>query len=170
MVNLQPQPNKLMFDEETLNLATNFYNSNRNKKIVPLQDLENDFSESSFLKLLVKAKYYSLGEDGTVPEQARFQLGFFKMVRNIKAEKKSEIVSFFVDQFEKVDKKNITKIVNHSRDIGLISIRFYHDQESNIRQKNPDDYYSIVAACLFEFTNEGAFIHYISTTKMKNLK
>ena len=72
MVNLQPQPNKLMFDEETLNLATNFYNSNRNKKIVPLQDLENDFSESSFLKLLVKAKYYSMGEDGTVPEQARF--------------------------------------------------------------------------------------------------
>ena len=92
------------------------------------------------------------------------------MVRNLKAEKKSEIVSFFVDQFEIVDKDNITKIVNHSGDIGLISIRFYHDQESNIRQKNPDDYYSIVAACLFEFTNEGAFIHYISTTKMKNLK
>ncbi len=49
----------------------------------------------------------------------------------------------------------------------MISIRFYHDQESNIRKENPDDYYSIVAACLFEFTNEGAFIHYICTSKMK---
>ena len=138
MVNLQPQPNKLMFDEETLNLATNFYNNNHDKKIVPLQDLENGFSESSFLKLLVKAKYYRSGEEGSVPDQYRFQLGFFKMVRNLKAEKKSEIVSFFVDQFEKDDKDNITKIVNHSGDIGLISIRFYHDQESNTRQKNPD--------------------------------
>jgi hypothetical protein len=97
MVNLQLQPNNLMFDEETLNLATNFYNSNHDKKIVPLQDLENDFNESSFLKLLVKAKYYRSGEEGSVPEQPRFQLGFFKIVRNLKAEKKSEIVSFFVD-------------------------------------------------------------------------
>ena len=167
MVNLQPQPNKLMFDEETLKLATNFYNNNHDKKIVPLQDLENDFSENSFLKLLVKAKYYGLGEEGTVPEQPRFQLGFFKTVKNLKAERKSEIMTFFVDQFEIDDKANITKIVNHSGDIGLISIRFYHDQESSIRQINPDDHYSIVAACLFEFTNEGAFVHYIATTKMK---
>ena len=50
MVNLQPQPNKLMFDEETLKLATNFYNNNHDKKIVPLQDLENDFSKNSVIK------------------------------------------------------------------------------------------------------------------------
>ena len=57
MFDLHLQPNKLMFDEETLKLATNFFNNSHDKSTVPLQDLENDFSKILFIKSLVKAKY-----------------------------------------------------------------------------------------------------------------
>ena len=33
MFDLQPQPNKLMFDEETLNLATNFIRTSMTKRL-----------------------------------------------------------------------------------------------------------------------------------------
>ena len=80
----------------------------------------------------MKATCYNLDDEGNVPDQPRFHLGFFKMVQNLNAGKKSEIIKFFVDQLEIDDEDNITKIVNHNGDIGLISIRFYHDQDSNI--------------------------------------
>ena len=67
MFGLKKQPNNLMFDAETLKLSTNFHNNSHDKNIVPLQDLEIDFNDNSFIKSLVRIKYYILGDIGSVP-------------------------------------------------------------------------------------------------------
>ena len=48
MLDLQPQPNKLIFDEEILKLATNCYNYNHDKNIVQFQDLEKKLVKIHF--------------------------------------------------------------------------------------------------------------------------
>ena len=56
MLDLQHQPNKLMFDEETLKLSTKFYDNNHDKNITPLQDMEKKLVKK-YIKSLVRAKY-----------------------------------------------------------------------------------------------------------------
>ena len=85
-----------MFDKETLKLATEFYKNSHGKNILPMQRLELNFSDKTFIKSLVSAKELNLDNIGSIPDQHCFQLSLFKMFPKLNAENKLEIITFLL--------------------------------------------------------------------------
>ena len=149
--------NRVLFDQHMIEFGHSKTHAKANWT-EPLRIVVGDFLQrNSFLHMISKAMYAH-----SFDVHYQFQLQYYGDTAIVNKEKKTKLVNFFIKEFDAGDEKGIKQIIDNSSGIKSLSL-ICHEHPELDSFKRP---YHIISSVLFEYTHNGAYIHYLATSRM----